>query len=193
MAERIYGHPILAEASFSSHSTPSDPQNGHALMYERHTFGTQIAEVDVDQDTGEIQVVKVVAVHSCGTVLNPLLVEGQIYGGVHMGLGQALMEEMCEEPDGTVLTNTFAEYHILTAADMPRIMIADTVQCPVEDGPFGAGGMSEGAPSRRQRQQSIMLLQTHWEYALGRLPLKPQRIMEGMLAAAEYKQFLNLR
>ena len=64
-----------------------------------------------------------------------------------MGLGQALMEEMSERPDGTVISNTFSEYHILTASDMPKIMISDIVQCPVEDGPFGAGGMSEGAPS----------------------------------------------
>ena len=64
-----------------------------------------------------------------------------------MGLGQALMEEMAERDDGSVISNTFSEYHILTAADMPRIMIADTVECPVEDGPLGAGGMSEGAPS----------------------------------------------
>ncbi len=90
---------------------------------------------------------KVVAVHSCGTVINPNFVDGQIYGGVHMGLGQALMEEMAERDDGSVISNTFSEYHILTAADMPRIMIADTVECPVEDGPLGAGGMSEGAPS----------------------------------------------
>lgn len=146
-SERVYGHPILASATFSSYSTPSSEENGHALLFERHTFGTQIAEVDVDVDTGEIDVLKVVAVHSCGTVINPSFVEGQIYGGVHMGLGQALMEEMSERPDGTVISNTFSEYHILTASDMPKIMISDIVQCPVEDGPFGAGGMSEGAPS----------------------------------------------
>lgn len=183
-AERIYGHPILATASFSSYSTPEDSQTGHALMYERHTFGAQIAEVDVDQDTGEIQVVKMVAVHSCGTVLNPMLVEGQIYGGVHMGLGQALMEEMCERPDGSVITNNFAEYHILTAADMPRVMIADTVQCPVEDGPFGAGGMSEGSPS-----PTAAAINNAVADALGirftELPLNPQRVMEGMLSAEE--------
>lgn len=146
-AERLYGHPVLAKATFSSYCTPPDPVTGHTMEFERHTFGTQIAEVDVDMDTGEVSVEKVVAVHSCGTVINPNFVDGQIYGGVHMGLGQALMEEMAERDDGSVISNTFSEYHILTAADMPRIMIADTVECPVEDGPLGAGGMSEGAPS----------------------------------------------
>lgn len=183
-AERVYGHPILASATFSSYSTPADPENGHALLYERHTFGTQIAEVDVDVDTGEIDVVKLVAVHSCGTVLNPMLVEGQIYGGVQMGLGQALMEEMCERKDGTVISNSFSEYHIPTAADMPRVMIADVVECPVEDGPFGAGGMSEGAPSPTAAAVNNAVAD-----ALGvrytSLPLTPERIMTGLLSQNE--------
>ena len=117
------------------------------------------------------------AVPRCGTVLNPMLVEGQIYGGVHMGLGQALMEGMHEREDGSVLTNTFSEYHILTAADMPRIMIADGVEHPVEDGPFGAGGMSEGAPSPTAPAVNNAVAD-----ALGvrftALPLTPERVME---------------
>ena len=177
-AERIYGHPAMASASFSSYSTPMNEKNGHALLYERHTYGTQIAQVDVDITTGEIDVLKLVAVHSCGTVINPMLVEGQIYGGVQMGLGQALMEHMHEKDDGSVLTNSFSEYHILTAADMPRIMIADTVECPVEDGPFGAGGMSEGAPSPTAPAVGNAVAD-----ALGvrytSLPLNPERILMG--------------
>lgn len=178
-AERIYGHPILASATFSSYSTPPAAENGHALMFERHTFGAQIAEVDVDVDTGEIDVLKIVAVHSCGTVINPLFVEGQIFGGIHMGLGQALMEEMIERPDGTVVSNTFSEYHILTAADMPKIILTDIVECPVEDGPFGAGGMSEGAPSPTAPAVSNAV-----SNALGvrfpTLPLTPERILTAL-------------
>lgn len=178
-AERIYGHPVLASASFSSYSTPVNNDNGHALLYERHTFGTQIAQVDVDTTTGEVEVVKLAAVHSCGTVINPMLVEGQIYGGVHMGLGQALMEKMYEREDGSVLTNSFSEYHILTASDMPRVIVADTVECPVEDGPFGAGGMSEGAPSPTAAAVGNAVAD-----ALGvrytSLPLSPERVLMGI-------------
>lgn len=186
-AERVYGRPILASATFSSFSTPADPETGHALMFERHTFGTQIAEVDVDVDTGEIDVLKIAAVHSCGTVINPNLVEGQIYGGVHMGLGQALMEEMYEREDGSVASNTFSEYHILTAADMPKTMRSGIVEHPVEDGPFGAGGMSEGAPSPTAPAVANAVAN-----ALGirftTLPLTPERILTALEARRQREQ-----
>lgn len=177
-AERIYGHPVVASASYSTYTTPMDPETGHAMIFERHTFGTQIAEIDVDMDTGEIDVLKMVAVHSCGTAINPMLVEGQIYGGVQMGLGQALMEQMSEKPDGSVISDTFSEYHIPTAADMPRTLIAGIVECEVEDGPYGAGGMSEGAPSPTAAAINNALSQ-----ALGvrytALPLTPERVLMG--------------
>lgn len=180
-AERVYGHPIVASATYSTYTTPMDPKNGHALIFERHTYGTQIAEIDVDTDTGEIEVLKMVAVHSCGTAINPMLVEGQIYGGVQMGLGQALMEQMSERPDGTVISNNFSEYHILTASDMPRTLIAGIVECPVEDGPYGAGGMSEGAPSPTAAAINNALSQ-----ALGvrytSLPLTPEQVLMGYVS-----------
>lgn len=178
-SEQLFGRPIVETASFSGYATAPDPENGHALLYERHTFGTQIAEIDVDELTGEIDVLKLVAVHSCGTVINPMLVEGQIYGGVQMGLGQALMEEMKEREDGTVISDTFSEYHIPTAADMPRIFVVDTVQCPVEDGPFGAGGLSEGCPS-----PTAAAIKNAVADAVGvqfmTLPLTPERVLLGM-------------
>ncbi len=152
------------------------PDDGHALLYERHTFGTQIAELDVDPDTGEIAVQKIVAVHSCGTAINPMLVEGQIYGGVQMGLGQALMEQMLENSDGTVRTNTFSECHIPTASDMPPVFVTRIVEDAVEDGPYGAGGMSEGTPS-----PTAAACHNALSNALGvrftSLPLTPERVL----------------
>lgn len=177
-AERVYGHPVVASASFSTYTTPMSPEDGHSLTFERHTFGTQIAEIDVDEDTGEIDVLKMVAVHSCGRAINPMLVEGQIYGGVQMGLGQALMEQMRERSDGSVRTNTFSEYHIPTAADMPGALIAGIVECEVEDGPYGAGGMSEGAPS-----PTAAAINNALKDALGvsftDLPLSPENVLKG--------------
>ena len=96
-----------------------------------------------------------------------------------MGLGQALMEEMKEREDGTVISDTFSEYHIPTAADMPRIFVVDTVQCPVEDGPFGAGGLSEGCPS-----PTAAAIKNAVADAVGvqftTLPLTPERVLLGM-------------
>ncbi len=141
-----YCRPIIATSVYASTSTPLDG-DGHGLIYENHTFGTQIAEVDVDECTGEVELLKLVAVHSCGTAINPMLVEGQINGGVHMGIGQALMEQMHEKSDGTVVSNNFSEYHLATASDMPKQMITGIVECEVDNGAYGAGGLSEGAPS----------------------------------------------
>lgn len=183
-SERIHGRPIVATASYSSYSTPPSPENGHAMLFEAHTYGTQIAEIDVDRSTGEIDLLKMVAVHSCGRAINPMLVEGQIYGGVQMGIGYALMENLDEGRDGALLTNTFSEYHIPTAADMPKIFIADMVQLPVEVGPLGAGGMSEGAPSPTAAAiQNALHNATGLTYPT--LPLTPERVLLGMVYRKE--------
>ena len=83
-------------------------------------FGTQMAEVEVDTDTGHVRVVRLVSAHDVGKAINPMLVEGQIEGGIHMGLGYALTEEVLVH-EGEVLNPDFLDYRLFTAADMPKI------------------------------------------------------------------------
>ncbi|GAG50166.1 unnamed protein product, partial [marine sediment metagenome] len=106
-------------------------------------FATQAVEVEVDTQTGEVTVLKIAAAHDVGRAINPMAVEGQIHGGVSMGLGYGLYEELVVE-EGRVLNPNFADYALPTALDMPEI---ETIIIETDDpaGPFGAKGMAEPA------------------------------------------------
>ena len=84
-------------------------------------FGAHIAVVEVDAETGEVRLVRHVAVDDCGTVLNPLLVEGQQHGGIASGVGQALYEEVRFDTDGNPITSNFADYGVPSAAELPIV------------------------------------------------------------------------
>ena len=107
-------------------------------------FGAHIAVVEVDLDTGEVRAVRHVAVDDCGTVLNPLLVEGQQHGGIASGIGQALYEEVRYDVDGNPLTANLADYGIPTAAELPSFEARST-ETPTPLNPLGAKGIGEAS------------------------------------------------
>jgi CO/xanthine dehydrogenase Mo-binding subunit len=108
------------------------------------TCGAQCVEVEVDTDTGEVRVLRVAAAHDCGRIINPLLVESQVLGGVTQGLGFALIEErIVDESSGLVLNANLEEYKVPTAADLPNIINAMTSMPDLEANPTGAKGMGE--------------------------------------------------
>ncbi|MBI4790290.1 MAG: molybdopterin-dependent oxidoreductase [Chloroflexi bacterium] len=110
-------------------------------------FGAQAVEVEVDIETGRVRVLKIVAAHDVGRAINPMYVEGQIEGGIQMGIGYALTEEL-QVREGRVLNPTFLDYRVPTALDMPQIetVIIETTD---PEGPFGAKGVGEmgGTPT----------------------------------------------
>jgi aerobic carbon-monoxide dehydrogenase large subunit len=109
---------------------------------EAFGFGAALAVVRVDPDTGHVHVERLVAVDDCGTVVNPLLVEGQVWGGTAQGLGQALLEHVIYEPDGTLATGSFMHYALPRALEMPPMTIAE--QCtPSPLNPLGTKGVGE--------------------------------------------------
>ncbi len=105
-------------------------------------FGAHICVVEVDRDTGEIEILRYVAVDDCGKVINPLLVEGQIHGGIAQGLGPALVEEVVYDDDGQLLTGTFMDYAIPKARHMPWIEMGRT-ETPSPVNPLGVKGVGE--------------------------------------------------
>jgi carbon-monoxide dehydrogenase large subunit len=112
--------------------------------------GCQIAEVEVDPDTGKVVLTKMIIVDDVGTVINPLLLEGQIHGGVAQGVGQALLEEMVyDENSGQLLTASFQDYCMPRADDFPQMKIAN-LSIPTKSNPLGVKGAGEtgtvGAP-----------------------------------------------
>ena len=105
------------------------------------TFGAHFAEVEVDMETGEVYVVKLVGAFDVGRAINPANVEGQIIGGEAMGIGYALTEGLILE-DGKIMNNNFTDYRILRACDVPQID-AIIVESNEPTGPFGAKGIGE--------------------------------------------------
>jgi carbon-monoxide dehydrogenase large subunit len=112
-------------------------------------FGTHISLVSVDRDTGKFNLEKLVMVDDCGVVINPMIVEGQIHGGVAQGLGEALREQMLYSEEGQVQTDTLMNYAIMRAGDMPPMILGETIT-PNPFNPLGVKGVGEcgtnGAP-----------------------------------------------
>ena len=104
--------------------------------------GTHIAEVEVDAETGHVTVIRYVVVHDSGRLINPMIVEGQIVGGLVHGLGNALWEEMVYAPDGQPLSTSYAEYLLPTAPEAPNIELVH-LSSPTPNNPLGAKGAGE--------------------------------------------------
>ena len=107
-----------------------------------YPFGCHIAMLEVDRETGEPRLLKMVAVDDAGHLINPLIVEGQIHGGLAQGIGQALIEEVAYDADGQPLTGSFMDYAIPRASDFPRFELDSTVT-PTPVNPLGAKGVGE--------------------------------------------------
>lgn len=118
-----------------------DEETGHGNPYFTYVYGCQVAEVEVDTATGEIDVLNMTAAHDVGRAINPANVKGQIYGGISMGLGYGIMEEI-ETDDGYIENTNFDQYMIPTVKDMPDIEPI-IVENPDPNGPFGAKSIGE--------------------------------------------------
>ena len=105
-------------------------------------FGCYIAQVEVDRETGELELQKFFGVDDCGNIINPLIVQGQIHGGVAQGISQALAEEAVYDSDGQLLTGSLMDYSIARATDFPRFVLDHTVT-PTPLNPLGAKGIGE--------------------------------------------------
>jgi carbon-monoxide dehydrogenase large subunit len=112
-------------------------------------FGAYVCVVDIDRGTGQVKIREFLAVDDCGTIINPMIVEGQIHGGLTMGMAPALFEEIVYDENGTMLTGTFMDYLLPTAVETPHWKTAKTVT-PSPHHPLGAKGVGEsptiGAP-----------------------------------------------
>src|SRR5580765_7844038 len=107
-----------------------------------YPFGCHISMIEIDRKTGEPTLLKLVAVDDAGNLINPLIVEGQIHGGLAQGIGQAMIEEVVYNEDGQLLTGSFMDYAMPRAIDFPRFELAATVT-PTPVNPFGAKGVGE--------------------------------------------------
>ncbi len=107
-----------------------------------YPFGCHISMLEIDRDTGEPKLLRMIAVDDAGNLINPLIVEGQIHGGLAQGIGQAMVEEAVYNDDGQLLTGSFMDYAMPRATDFPRFELSATVT-PTPVNPLGAKGVGE--------------------------------------------------
>ncbi|MEW5786064.1 MAG: molybdopterin cofactor-binding domain-containing protein [Bacillota bacterium] len=139
---KIYGIPPMGKGSFNPLTTFVDSEQGQGKPFDVFVYAAQVAEVEVDTETGVVEVLKLYAAHDCGRPINPGMAEGQVYGGIHMGFGYAVMEEILWREDGRMINPQLTDYMIPTALDMPEL-VCDLITDPEPTGPFGAKGIGE--------------------------------------------------
>jgi carbon-monoxide dehydrogenase large subunit len=141
----------LAAVAFEAFTAPDLPDGVEPTLEAQVTydppnfswpFGTHMCAVEVDVETGEIDVLRYVAVDDCGVQVNPLIVDGQVHGGVIQGLAQALYEGVSYDSHGNLQTSTLAEYLVPAASDVPAITLGHTVT-PSPTNPLGVKGIGE--------------------------------------------------
>jgi aerobic carbon-monoxide dehydrogenase large subunit len=143
--------------------------------------GCHIAEVEVDPETGGARVVRYTAVNDLGTVVNPLLVEGQVQGGVVQGLGQVLMEKAIYDADGQLVTGSFMDYAMPRAHDAPMINVLNH-PVPTRSNPLGAKGCGEAGTSGGLPSVANAVIDALSEYGIRHLemPMTPARIWQAI-------------
>jgi aldehyde oxidoreductase len=130
------GYVFAAQETYDPPTLPLD-EKGQGKPYAVYGWGAQIAELEVDMKLGTVRLIKITAAHDVGKAINPLLVEGQIEGGIAQGIGMALMEEYIPGR-----TENLHDYLIPTIGDVPPIE-SILVEVPDPEGPFGAKGLGE--------------------------------------------------
>ena len=147
--DRSVGLGEVARHSFHAHLLPNDVETGFTERANwgpdgSATFpsGAHIAEVEIDAETGRVELIRYTAVDDCGVVLNPLLAEGQIHGGIAQGIGQVLMENICYDESGQLLSGSFQDYCMPRADDFCLFDLGNNVS-PTNRNPLGVKGVGE--------------------------------------------------
>ena len=179
----------LAWAALAATAT----ERGETLREERdamaepsYPFGTHIAVAEVDLDTGEARLIRHVAVDDCGRQVNPLLVQGQVHGGIAQGAAQALFEEIVYDAAGTPLTSTLLDYGMPTANELPAFETDSTVT-PSPLNPLGAKGIGEAGTigSTPAIQNAVLDAVAHLGIRHLDMPLTPERVWRAVQEAEE--------
>lgn len=180
-----HGGQMLMAENFYDPANENMGKDFRGNMSMTYTFGAHGVRVKVDEETGKVHVLNYVAAHDVGRAVNPMLLEGQVYGGVMMGLGYALSEQVILER-GENMNPNFRDYKILTAKDVVPIE-APVLETPDKDGPYGAKGIGEPgcvptAPAVANAIYNAVGVR------IKDLPITPERV----LAALRAKQGLDL-
>ena len=149
-----------------------------------YPFGTHICVVEVDSETGKVEVLRHIAVDDCGVVMNPMIVEGQQHGGIASGISQALWEHIVYDESGNPRTTNFAEYLFPSAAEFPSFE-AHTTETPTDQNPLGVKGIGEAGTigAIPAAHNAVIDALAHLGIRHLDMPLTPQKIWQAIAAA----------
>jgi carbon-monoxide dehydrogenase large subunit len=178
----------IALAAHLASNIPPDSEPGLAASHffepKNFTFpfGTHICVVEVDRDTGETRILRYVAVDDCGKVINPLLVDGQVHGGIAQGLGQALYEEVVYDENGQLVTGTLMDYAVPKAHQLPRYETGRT-ETPTDVNPLGVKGVGEAGTIGSTPALVNAVIDALAPFGVRHLdvPLRPEKVWRAML------------
>jgi aerobic carbon-monoxide dehydrogenase large subunit len=183
--DRSVGLLELAEKLRSGLSLPADVPTSLDVMHATDAIpsafpnGCHVAEVEIDPETGVVEVARYASVNDFGTVINPLLVEGQIHGGLVQGIGQALMEHVVYDDSGQLLTGSYMDYAMPRASDVPSF-VAVTHGIPAKSNPLGTKGCGEAGCAGALVSVMNALVDALSEYGVTHvdMPATPERIWQ---------------
>ncbi len=187
--EKVLPLAAVAFESFTAHNLPDgmEPNLEASTSWDPPNFtfpyGTHIAVVEVDEDTGKVDLVRYVAVDDCGNRINPLIVEGQVHGGLAQGIGQALFEEAVYDETGNLLTATLADYLVPSAAELPSFELDHTVT-PSPTNPLGVKGIGEAGAiaSPPAVMNAIVDALSHFGKINIDMPASPEKVWKAIQA-----------
>jgi len=184
VVERAYDQGVqLKEAeTFTAPRCEYDHETGQGTAYLQYTYGAVTAEVEVDIETGQVRVLRMVTAYDVGKTINPLSLEGQIEGGTVQGVGYATMEELIHR-EGVVVNPNLADYYIPTSLDVPEIKTI-VVEYPGHLGPYGAKAMGE-PPIVLPAPAIVNALENAVGLRLNELPATPERVLIGLKRIVE--------
>jgi aerobic carbon-monoxide dehydrogenase large subunit len=182
--------PEIAFSAWTAHDLPPDIEPGLEATYvydpPNFTFpaGTHVCAVEVDTETGEVDVVKYVAVDDCGNVINPTIVAGQVHGGVAQGIAEALYEEAIYDEQGQLLTSSMHSYRVPSAAELPSF-ITDRTTTPSTTNPMGVKGVGEAGTIAAPAALVNAVLDALAPLGVTEIdkPVTPERVWRAILSA----------
>jgi aerobic carbon-monoxide dehydrogenase large subunit len=178
---QVRGDPAtgLSWGQVAGHAGPDGLAADVEFMPGRPTFpfGAHVAVVDVDTETGKVRLVRHVTVDDAGTVVNPVLAEGQRHGGIAQGAAQALVEEVVYDTEGNPLTSTLADYAAITAAELPSFELVE-METPTDVNPLGVKGIGEAGTigSTPAVQNAVIDAVAHLGVRHIGMPATPERV-----------------
>lgn len=177
----------VALTAYVPHDYPEDLEPGledNAFWDPKNftfPFGTHICSVEIDPDTGKVKILKYVAVDDVGNVINPMIVDGQLHGGIAQGAGQVLWEEAVYDDSGQLVTGTMMDYAIPKADDLPSFEI-DRTTTPCPDNPLGVKGAGEAGTiaSTACIANAVIDALAHLGVKDLQMPFTPQRVWNAL-------------